>query len=67
MASAVLITKETTLEAVITIVLKTSDAGRVLGTGSGSATALPLTPVESADAWPGAEPVEAESLCRCWC
>jgi len=66
MASAVLITKETALEAVITIVLKTSDAGRVLGTGSG-ATALVLTPVESPDAWPGAEPVEAESLRHCWC
>ena len=32
MASAVLITKETALEAVITTVLKTSEAGRVLGT-----------------------------------
>jgi hypothetical protein len=67
MASAVLITKETALEAVITIVLKTSDAGRVLSTGSGSATALVLTPAESPDAWPGAEPVEAESLRHCWC
>src|ERR671924_342286 len=67
MASAVLTTTETALEAVITTVLKTSEAGRVLGTGSDSATALPLTPEESADAWPDAEPVEAESLRRRWC
>src|ERR671925_1152995 len=67
MASAVLITRETALEAVITTVLKTSEAGRVLGTGSGSTTALRLTPEESPDAWPDAEPVEAESLRRCWC
>jgi len=61
-----LIAKETALEAVITTVLKTSEAGRVLETGFGSAIALRLTPEEPPDAWPDAEPVEAESLRRCW-
>jgi hypothetical protein len=67
MASAVLTTRARALEAIITAVLKTSEAGRVLGTGSGSATALRLTPETSPDAWPDAEPVEVESLRRCWC
>ena len=64
MASAVLITRETALEAIITTVLKTSEAGRVVGAGSDSVTALRLTSEKSADAWPDAEPVEAEPLRR---
>ena len=67
MASPIVITEATALEAVITTVLKTSEAGRVLGTGSGSATALRLTPEESPDAWPDAEPVEPESFRSCGC
>jgi hypothetical protein len=62
MASAVLITRDAALEAVITTELKTSEAGLVLGAGSDSATALRLTLEEPADAWPDTEPVEAESL-----
>jgi hypothetical protein len=66
MARAVLITKDTALEAVITTVLKTSEAGRVLATGSSSVTGLLLTPEEPPDAWPDAEPVETESLRGGW-
>src|SRR6266516_887137 len=67
MASAVLITNATALEAVITAVLKTSEAGCVLGRGPGSSTALWLALEESSDARPDAEAVEAEALCRRRC